>query len=87
MKVSTTDTDLMRTYLDAVLTPEAPNVYAEAGITHTRFRWDALHAADNLATRRDGLTLERHLYNHGYTDAHIDTALRHILGSAFTPNL
>jgi hypothetical protein len=56
-------------------TPEVRAAYAAQGLSHMRYRWDALHAA-----RRAGLLPERfvvELYDkEDLNDDHIDTALR-----------
>lgn len=51
--------------------PDAADGYRANGATHMRYRWDVLHAS-----RHDTAPLYRYL-----TDAHIDTALRQILGA------
>ncbi len=47
--------------------------YRRGGLTLKRWMWDWLHRA-----RIDGEKASRWLYRQGYTDLHIETALRRI---------
>lgn len=75
MKMSQEAFEALKAAVVQVDTPEIRAAYAAQGLSHMRYRWDALHAA-----RRAGLLPERfvlNLYdNEDLNDDHIDTALR-----------
>ncbi len=72
MKMTPADFETLKAAAEAVLAaaPDARQKYADAGLSAQRFRWDVLHATK----------LSPMLYDRGYADAHIDTALRRIVG-------
>lgn len=57
--------------------------YAARGLSHKRFRWDALRAT-GLNVFGDGVGTQGDLNLYAYlNDDHIDSALREILGDKF----
>jgi len=71
MKMHAHDFAALRTAIEA--TPDKSEAYKRAGLSHMRFRWDALHASGYPLTPLYG-------YLH---DSHVDTALRTIMGADY----
>lgn len=77
MRMSKVHVSALRALIEPILTDEIKNAYRQGkfpGVKDIdrRFRWDAFYAVKGWSVIGD---------NSGYTDAHIDTALRAIVPS------
>lgn len=82
MKMSTAHFVTLKAACEKVLSdsPDAREAYRAQGLSDKRFRWDVLHAARINGEPSYRFTCDI-LYPAGLNDAHIDTALRLIVGS------
>lgn len=82
MKITNEHFKLMQTAMAETLAryPDARETYADMGLSPKRLRWDVLRSSTINGVK--GITwLCDNLYPY-LNDAHIDTALRHIMGDS-----
>jgi len=74
MKVKPEHIEALRTALRPFLNKDTARVYADAGLSPTRYRWDALWSARKLRGEDVG-DLITEIYQYA-NDTHIDTVLK-----------